>query len=174
MKARYEYPDGRIVELPANEPQPDGTRFIGLIEGEVPTNLFRISDVFRNGEYLKLKKERKLIDYVNQFSVYDIRGMSEMIAFALIKNGITTKEKFMKTPDYVLEKIGLPKNVIEKLKSNTRNDGKIRITNLANKLVDLEKYVNLNDIKELYKEGNDLVIIRKGLSDVRVYDYFSE
>ena len=47
----------------------------------------------------------------------------------------------------------------------------IKITKLAN-LKDLEEFVRLEDIKELYKDGNDLVIIRKGLSDVRVYDYF--
>ena len=55
---------------------------------------------------------------------------------------------------------------------DSKNKKMIKITKLANHLKDLEKFVKLEDIKELYKDGNDLVIIRKGLSDIRIYGYF--
>jgi len=46
MKAKYEYPDGRIVELPASEPQPEGTVFVGFVDragtSEVMTNPLKI------------------------------------------------------------------------------------------------------------------------------------
>ena len=69
MKARYEYPDGRIVELPANEPQPEGTLFVGFVDktgtSEVVANPFegtRLNPVFRElGEELKDEKLKQLI-----------------------------------------------------------------------------------------------------------------